>query len=198
VCAARASRGWLWEAEHGRNQPQGEHDCCEHQETLDHVRGVLGKDPNKCDRHSSHQEKAAAADNSQLQSEVASYAHGLIVPTRFRRASAFTYLGDVGICLWKPSVASASGDPAKAGSLPRHRAVHAPASTCNAITQFLARNRTRRRTLVAAIAQCGDQIIAAMAGRAYAYRESERTKGESEVRLVLTCLCASGYLSTQS
>jgi hypothetical protein len=130
VCAARASRRWLWEAEHGRNQPQGEHDCCEHQETLDHVRGVLGKDPNKCDRQSSHQEKPAAADNSQLQSEVVSYAHGLIVPTRFRRASAFTSLGEVGICLWTPSLVSVSGDTVKAGSLPDRRIVRLQQGAC--------------------------------------------------------------------
>ena len=110
VCAARASRGWLWEAKHGRNQPEAEHDCCEHQETLDHVRGVLGKDPNKCDRQSSHQEKAAATDNCQLQSEVVSYAHALIVPTRCKRASTFTSMRDVGIYLWTSSVVSASSE----------------------------------------------------------------------------------------
>jgi hypothetical protein len=52
--------------------------------------------------------------------------------------------------------------------------------------------------VLAAITHCGDQIIAAMAGRADAYRGSELTKGANEVRLVLRRPCASGYLSTQS
>jgi hypothetical protein len=108
VCATRASRAWLWEAEHGRNQPEAEHDCSDHQETLDHVRGGLGKDPDKCDRQSSHQEKSAAAGNSQLQSEVVAYAHGLMVPARCRCASAFTSMSGVGIYLCTLSVVSAS------------------------------------------------------------------------------------------
>jgi hypothetical protein len=99
VGAVRASRTRLRDAEKGRKQPEGEQDCSEHEETLNQVRGVLGIDPDKCDRHNHQQQPSAEPNNAQLQSEMVLYAHNPMV-FAMRLLRLLSRGGDMSIKAW--------------------------------------------------------------------------------------------------